>query len=187
MYLSGGSTGPGVWLLEPSPELPVFWAEACCPSGPLWGAPPWACVLTLPNGGKEVGFEEGIPLPGWPADVVRLPDGAEPLIDPLVLLLGTVGPPVFPGPAWPEVELDVCVDDDWFDEGKGCIKRELSRGCDARYGAEGRTHGILIKNKQLWEESALNLTFFTLISRFYSVSFSSLLYFNKIKWYQRCK
>lgn len=56
--------GPGAWLLELSPELPVLWAEACCPSCPLWGAHPCACVLMLLNGGKEVGFEEGIPLPG---------------------------------------------------------------------------------------------------------------------------
>lgn len=40
MYLSGGSVGPGAWLLELSPELLVFWVEACCPSCPLWGALP---------------------------------------------------------------------------------------------------------------------------------------------------
>lgn len=58
------------------------------------------------------------------------------MTDPLILLLEIEEPPVFPGPCWLEVELDVCVDDDWVGEGKGCDKRELSNGCDARYGAE---------------------------------------------------
>lgn len=100
----------------------------------------------LPNGGKEVGFEGGIPLPGWPADVIRLPDDVEPLMDPLVLLLRREEPPVFPGPCWLKVALDVCVDGDGFSEGKGCDKRELSNGWDARYGAEERAHQISVTN-----------------------------------------
>lgn len=155
MYLSGGSVGPGAWLLELSPELLVFWVGACCPSCPLWGALPWAWALMLPNGGKEFGFEEGIPLPGWPADVIRLPEDVEPLTGPLALLLGTEEPPVFPGPCWLEVELGVCVDDDWFGEGKGWAKSELSNGCDARYGAEKRARRIfLFINMKHWKESS---------------------------------
>lgn len=73
----------------------------------------------LPNGGKEAGFEEGIPLPGCAADVTKLPEDVEPLTGPLALLLGTEEPPVFPRPCWLGVELGVCVDDDWFGEGKG--------------------------------------------------------------------
>lgn len=62
---------------------------------------------------------------------------------PLALLLGTEAPPVFPGPCWLEAELGVCVDDDWLDEGKGCVKRELSNAWDARYGAAERAQKLL--------------------------------------------
>lgn len=85
-YLSGGSVGPWAWLLELSPEVPVFWVPACCPSCPLWGPPPWPWLPMFPKGGKEVGLAEGIPLPGWPEDVTRLLDDAEPFADPLLLL-----------------------------------------------------------------------------------------------------
>lgn len=88
----------------------------------------------LPNGGKEVGFEEATPLP----------DDVEPLMDPLALLLRVV----FPGPCWLKVELDACADADWFSEGKGCVKRELSSGCEARYGAEDGVHQIYVNNIQ---------------------------------------
>lgn len=109
--------GPWAWLLELSPEVPVFWVPACCPSCPLWGAPPWPWLPMLPKGGKEVGLAGGIPLPGWPEDVTRLLDDAEPFVEPLLLLLllGTVEPAAFTGPGWPtelEAELDSCVDDD---------------------------------------------------------------------------
>lgn len=140
--------GPWAWLLELSPEVPVFWVPACCPSCPLWGAPPWPWLPMLPKGGKEVGLADGIPLPGWPEDVTRLLDDAEPFAEPLLLLLlllGAVEPAAFTGPCWPtELELDSCVDDDWLDEGGGlgCVRRELSNGCDARYGAKGRKHSI---------------------------------------------
>lgn len=145
--------GPWAWLLELSPELPVFWVPACCPSCPLWGAPPWPWLPMLPKGGKEVGFADGIPLPGCPEDVTRLLDDAEPFADPLLLLLllGTEEPTVFPEPCWLtelEAELDSCVDDDWLDEGEGlglgCVRRELSNGCDARYGAKGESTGLLL-------------------------------------------
>lgn len=171
MYLSGGSVGPGPWLLELSPELLVFWAEACCPSCPLWGAPPWAWALMLPNGGKEAGLEEAIPLAGWPADVIRLLEAVEPLTGPLVLLLGTEEPPMFPGPCWLEVELGVCVDDDWFGEGKGWVKRELSNGCDARYGAEERAHGMFHS-----QHETLNGIFTASLSAWPSFIFFSCLY-----------
>lgn len=105
----------------------------------------------LPKGGKELGLADGIPLPGWPEDVTRLLDDAEPFPDPLLLLLllllllGTEEPAAFAEPCWPtelEVELDSCVDDVWLDKGRGpgCVRRELSNGCDARYGAEVRKH-----------------------------------------------
>lgn len=88
--------GPWAWLLELSPELPVFWVPACCPSCPLWGAPPWPPIL--PKGGNEVGFADGIPLPGWPEGVTRLLDDAEPFAHPLLPLLETEEPPLFPEP-----------------------------------------------------------------------------------------
>lgn len=140
--------GPWAWLLELSPEVPVFWVPACCPSCPLWGPPPWPWLPMLPKGGKELGLAGGIPLPSWPDDVTKLLDGAEPFPDPLLLLLlllfGTEEPAWFTEPCWPtelEVELESCVDEDWLDEGGvlGCVSRELSNGCDARYGAEGTT------------------------------------------------
>lgn len=91
----------------------------------------------LPKGGKELGLAAGIPLPGWPEDVTRLLDDTEP--EP-PLLLGTEEPAAFAEPCWLaelEVELDSCVENDWLDEGGGlgCVRRELSSGCDARYGA----------------------------------------------------
>lgn len=137
--------GPWDWLLELSPDVPLFWVPACCPSCPLWGPPPWPWLPMLPKGGKELGLAGGIPLPSWPDDVTRLLDGAEPFPDPLLLLLllGMEEPVVFTEPCWPaelEVELDSCVDDEWLDEGGvvGCVSRELSNDCDARYGAEGK-------------------------------------------------
>lgn len=140
--------GPCDWLLELSPELPVFWVPACCPSCPLWGAPPWGWVLMLPKGGKEVGLADGIPLLGWPEDVTRLLDDAEPFAEPLLLLplLGTEEPVVFPEPCWLtelEEEFDTCADDD---EELGCVRRELSNGCDARYGAKRRKNMTFINN-----------------------------------------
>lgn len=101
----------------------------------------------LPKGGKELGLADGIPLPGWPEDVTRLLDDAEPFAAPLLLplllllLLGTEEPAAFTEPCWPtelEAELGSCVDDDWLDEGRGvgCVRRELFSGCDARYGAK---------------------------------------------------
>lgn len=105
----------------------------------------------FPKGGKEVGLAEGIPLPGWPEDVTRLLDDAEPFADPLLLLplLEAEELAAFTEPCWPtelEAELESCVDDDWLDEGGGvgCVRRELSNGCDARYGAKGRKHWIFI-------------------------------------------
>lgn len=132
--------GPWAWLLELSPETPVFWVPACCPSCPLWGPPPWPWLPMLPKGGKEPGLA-GIVLPVWPDDVTRLLDDAE--LFPGPLLLGTVEPAAFTEPCWLavlEVELDSCVDDDWLDEGVGlgCVRRELSNACDARYGAVPR-------------------------------------------------
>lgn len=109
----------------------------------------------LPKGGKELGLA-GIVLQGWPADVTRLLDDAEPFPDTPLLLLGMVEPAAFAEPCWLavlEVELDSCVDDDWLDEGEGlgCVRRELSNACDARYGAEIRkernTVGLLSKKE----------------------------------------
>lgn len=143
--------GPWAWLLELSPEVPVFWVPACCPSCPLWG-PPWLWLPMFPKWGKEFGLAGGIPLPGWPEDVTRLLDDAEPFADPLLLLLLLLGmeePAAFTDPCWLtelEVELGSCVDDDWLDEGGGlgCVRRELSNGCDARYGAKSGKHGLLL-------------------------------------------
>lgn len=104
----------------------------------------------LPKGGKELGLADGIALPGWPEDVTMLLDDAEPFPDPalvlllllLLLLLGPEEPEAFTEPCWPtelEAELESCVEDDWLDEGGlGCVRRELSNGCDARYGAKDR-------------------------------------------------
>ncbi len=138
---------PWAWLLELSPEVPALWVPACCPSCPLWGAPPWPWLPMLPNGGKEVGLADGIPLPGWPVDVTRLLDDAEPFADPLLLLLlfEAEEPAAFAEPCWLTelgAELDSCVDDDWLDEGEGlgCVRRELSNGCEARYGAKWGKH-----------------------------------------------
>lgn len=148
-YLSGGSTGPWAWLLELSPEVPAFWVPACCPSCPLWGPPPWLWPLMLPKGGKELGLADCIPLPGWPEGATRLLallDEPElfpgPPLPPLLLLLGREEPPEVAEPCWLvelEEELGSCVDDDWLDEGGGlgCVRREPSNGCDARYGATG--------------------------------------------------
>lgn len=77
--------GPWDWLLEFSPEVPVFRVPACCPSCPLCGPPPWLWVL--PKGGKELGLADGVPLQGWPKDVTRLFDDAVPFPDPVLLLL----------------------------------------------------------------------------------------------------
>lgn len=177
IYLSGGSVDPGPWLLELSPELLVLWVEACCPSCPLWGAPPWVWALMLPNGGKEAGLEEAIPLPGWPDDVIRLLEAVEPLAGPLVLLLGAEEPPVFPGPCWLEVELSVCVGNDWFGEGKGWVKRELSNGCDARYGAEERAHRMFHSQHGTLKRI---FTWFTFSSTFFYIYFMLLLRQQKI-------
>lgn len=144
--------GPCPWLLELSPEVPVFWVPACCPSCPLWGPPPWPWLPMFPNGGKEFGLADCIVLPGWPDDVTRLLDDAEPFPDPLLLLLlGTEEPAAFAEPCWltvPEAELDSCVDDDWLDEGAGlgCVRRELSNGCEARYGAEVSNRNTAVIN-----------------------------------------
>lgn len=151
-YLSRGSVGPGAWLLELSPEVPVFWVPACCPSC----SPPWPWGPMFPKGGKELGLAGG-----WPEDVTRLLEDAGPFPDPLLLvlllLLGTEEPAEFTGHCWPtepDVELDCCVDDDWLDEGGGldCVRRELSNGCEARYGAKGRKHGINNINHTLKNE-----------------------------------
>lgn len=100
----------------------------------------------LPKGGNELGLADGNPLPGWPEDVTMLLEDAEPFPDPvllLLLLLGPEEPEAFTEPCWPaapEAELESCVEDDWLDEGGGlgCVRRELSNGCDARYGAKDR-------------------------------------------------
>lgn len=85
--------------------------------------------------------------PGWPEEVTRLLDDAEPFAEPLLLLLllllGSEEPAELTGPCWPdEAELDRSEDDDWLDEGGGlgCVRRELSKGCDERYGAKKRKH-----------------------------------------------
>lgn len=140
--------GPWAWLLEFSPEVLVFWEPACCPCCPLWGPLPWPWLPMLPKGGKELGLACAIPLPGWPEDVTRLLDDKEPFPDPLLLLLlllllGTEEPAALAEPCWLtelELELDSCVENDWLEEGGGlgCVRRELSSGCDARYGAERR-------------------------------------------------
>lgn len=140
--------GPWVWLLQFSPEVPVFWVPTCCPSCPLWGPLPW--LPMLPKGGKELGLAGGIPLPGWPEDVTIL-DDAEPFADPLLLLLllGTEEPAAFTELCWLtelDVELDGCVENDWLVEegGLGCMRRELSNGCDARYGAKVRKRYFIV-------------------------------------------
>lgn len=113
----------------------------------------------LPNGGKELGLAEVIPLLGWPEDVTRLLDDAEVFPDPLLLLLlGREEPAEFIEPCWLaelEEELDICVDDDWLDEagGLGCMRREQSNGCDARYGARGRkSYFILLTPSNILRE-----------------------------------
>ena len=156
--------GPWGWLLELSPEVPEFWVPACCPSCPLWEL--W--LLMLPKGGKELGLADGIVLPGCPEDVPRLLDDVELFPGPpplLLLLLGREGPcwlPVL------EVELD-CVDDNWLDKGGGlgCVRRELSNGCDARYGAKVKKtethHWNFVNNvKRAWKKTIKQVTTFIL-------------------------
>lgn len=88
----------------------------------------------------------GIVLPVWPDDVTRLLEGAALFAGALLLgTVGTVEPAAFAEPCWLavlEVELDSCVDDGWLDEGVGlgCVRREPSNACDARYGAVSRNN-----------------------------------------------
>lgn len=142
-YLSRGSVG--AWLAESPPGSPVF----CWPSCPPWVPPsrPWFCKPMVPKGGKELGLADCIPLLGrLPDDAALLALLATPvlLLGTLPLLLGREGPPgvtEFWGPVEVVVEEpEDCMDEDWLEAGGGvgCARRELCKGCAARYGAEER-------------------------------------------------
>lgn len=102
-------------------------------------------MLMVPKGGKELGLADCSPLLGWiPDDAVLLALLATPVLllgTLLLLLLGREGVTEFWGQAEVvEEEPEDCVDEDWLvaGGGVGCVRRELSKGCAARYGADGR-------------------------------------------------
>lgn len=147
----------------------------------------------LPKGGKEPGLA-GIVLPVWPDDVTRLLEGAELLEGPL--LLGTVEPAAFTEACWLavlEVELDSCVDDDWLDEGVGlgCVRRELSNACDARYGAASRNNTgkksahrwtFISKIKQTENKKRYSIYYFSTSSYSDHASLEALLAFKQSRF-----
>lgn len=100
----------------------------------------------VPKGGKELGLADCTPLLGWlPDDAVLLALLATPVLLLgallLLLLLGREGVAEFWGQAEVvEEEPEDCVDEYWLvaGGGVGCVRRELSKGCAARYGADGR-------------------------------------------------